>query len=114
MVDDLTGTSVAYHPERYIDSDDSYRARIHALFAMIDRDADLTLTAEEFAKFLTKQGVDVPANLEEEFVKYDTNGNGTIDNDELAGAVRGLGLDDIVPDVEEAALYMVGTRSMVS
>jgi hypothetical protein len=107
VVDERTGNSVAYHPDRYIDSDDSFRAQIKALFAMIDRDHDLTLDAEEFAKFLTKKGVDVPANLEEQFVKYDTNGNGTIDDDELAGVVKGLGLLDIVPSPEEAALYMV-------
>ena len=107
QVKDFDGNSVAYHPDRYIDSDEQYRARIYALFAMIDRDTDLTLTADEFAKFLRNKEVDVPANLEEEFVKYDTNGNGTIDNDELAGVVRGLGLDEIVPDADEAALYMV-------
>jgi Ca2+-binding EF-hand superfamily protein len=105
--DNATGNSVAYHPDRYIDSDEIYRARIYALFAMIDRDSDLTLDSTEFAKFLTKKGVAVPADLDAQFVKYDTNGNGTIDNDELAGVVKGLGLDEIVPDTEEAALYMV-------
>ena len=114
VVDEQTGNSVAYHPDRYIDSDDSFRAQIKALFAMIDRDKDLTLDAEEFAKFLTKKGVDVPANLEEQFVKYDTNGNDTIDDDELAGVVKGLGLSDIVPSPEEAALYMVRTLSLIS
>jgi hypothetical protein len=107
VVDDATGKGVAYHPDRYVDADDSFRAQIKALFAMIDRDNDLTLDAEEFGKFLTKKGVDVPANLEEQFVKFDTNGNGTIDDDELAGVVKGLGLSEIVPSPEEAALYMV-------
>lgn len=109
QVFDETGSSVAYHPDRYIDDDEQHRARIFALFAMIDRDADLTLTAEEFSKYLVKNGVSVPADLEGQFKKYDTNGNGTIDNDELAGVVRGLGLDEIVPGPEEAALYMVRT-----
>lgn len=107
QVVDETGKGVAYHPDRYVDADDSFRAQIKALFAMIDRDNDLTLDAEEFSKFLSKKGVDIPANLEEQFVKYDTNGNGTIDDDELAGVVKGLGLSQIVPSPEEAALYMV-------
>jgi predicted PurR-regulated permease PerM/Ca2+-binding EF-hand superfamily protein len=101
---------VAYNPERYIDSDDEYRARIHALFAMIDRDHDLTLDAAEFAKFLTHKGVEPPRDLERQFEKFDTNGNGTIDKDELAGVVKGMRLDEIVPSAEEAALYMITAR----
>lgn len=111
-VQDETGSTVAYHPDRYIDPDDRYRACIHALFAMIDRDSDLTLGAAEFSKFLIKKGQSVPADLEAQFAKYDTNGNGTIDNDEFAGVVKGLGLDDLVPDAEEAALYMLKAKQM--
>ena len=101
--------TVAYNPERYIDDDDEFRARVFALFAMIDKDHDLCLTADEFSKFLRNMDPpkETPALLEESFAKYDTNGNGTIDRDELAGVVRGLGLLDIVPDQETAAVYMM-------
>jgi len=101
--------TVAYNPDRYVDDDDEFRARVFALFAMIDKDHDLCLTAEEFKKFLRNQDppMDEPGLLEESFQKYDTNGNGTIDRDELAGVVRGLGLLDLVPDQETAAVYMM-------
>ena len=100
---------VAYNEDRYIDDDDDFRARVFALFAMIDKDHDLCLTPDEFSKFLRNQTppVDVPSLLSESFAKYDTNGNGTIDRDELAGVVRGLGLLDLVPDQEVAAVYIM-------
>merc|ERR1719223_1020173 len=44
--------TVAYNPERYIDDDDEFRARVFALFAMIDKDHDLCITPTEFTKFL--------------------------------------------------------------
>ena len=101
--------TVAYNPERYIDDDDEFRARVFALFAMIDKDHDLCLTPAEFKKFLRNQDppIEEPQLLEESFAKYDTNGNGTIDRDELAGVVRGLGLLDLVPDQETAAVFMM-------
>ena len=49
--------TVAYNPDRYVDDDDEFRARVFALFAMIDKDHDLCLTAEEFKKFLRKVAV---------------------------------------------------------
>lgn len=38
---------------------------------------------------------------QEKFNLYDTNGNGTIDRDELAGLIRALDLEKYVPTVEE-------------
>jgi hypothetical protein len=37
----------AYHPDRYVDADDTFRARVFALFSMIDRDKDLNLSVHE-------------------------------------------------------------------
>jgi len=106
--------TVAYNPDRYIDDDDDFRARVFALFAMIDKDHDLCITTTEFSKYLKnlQPPVDEPALLAESFLKYDTNGNGTIDRDELAGVVRGLGLLDIVPDQEAAAVYMMKLKKL--
>ena len=104
--------TVAYNPDRYIDDDDEFRARVFALFAMIDKDHDLCLTPDEFKKYLRnlEPPIAEPALLEESFQKYDTNGNGTIDRDELAGVVRGLGMLDLVPDQETAAVYMMKVK----
>jgi len=101
---------VSGNPDRYIDDDDDFRARVFALFAMIDRDHDLAVTAVEFAKYLTGKGVEPPADLERQFEKFDTNGNGTLDKDELAGAIKGLRLESVVPSQEDAALFVVAAR----
>jgi len=108
-VEEIPG--VAFAPDRYVDDDDEYRARIYALFAMIDTKHHVTLTADEFAKYLKLKDREVPENLESQFEKFDTNGNGTLDKDELAGAVKGLRLEDLVPSAEEAAIFMVTART---
>ena len=106
--------TLAYNPDRYIDEDEQFRACCFALFAMVDRDMDLCLTAPEFAKFLRNRSPSIEVDfgqLQEAFIKYDTNGNGTIDRDELAGVIRGLKLEELVPDQEEAAVYMVKVKN---
>ena len=100
----------AFHPDRYVDEDEEFRARTYALFAMIDRNKDLNLDAAEFAKFLDKQGVDVPSNLEDKMKEFDTNGNGTVDKDELAGVIKGLNLQDIVPSIDDTVVFFLKER----
>lgn len=50
---------------------------------------------------LDDDSISAPENLDFQFKKYDSNSNGTIDKDELAGLIRGLGLEDMVPSIEE-------------
>eukprot|EP01052_Picozoa_sp_SAG31_P046724 SAG31_NODE_9049_length_1343_cov_1.037781_2_plen_175_part_00 len=126
-----TDAIVANNPNRYIDDDETFRARVHSLFNRIDRDKDYNLTSTELTRSVTHihrpalartarrdskrenllliryindlddPSIKVPSNLDFQFQKYDTNGNGTIDKDELAGLIRGLGLEDMVPNTEE-------------
>ena len=64
-----------------------------------------SLVLHSFIASLNDDAVKMPTNLEFQFKKYDTNGNGTIDKDELAGLIRGLGLEDMVPSIEDTAIY---------
>ena len=50
---------------------------------------------------LTDDSIKMPTNMDFQFKKYDTNSNGSVDKDELAGLIRGLGLEDMVPGIEE-------------
>ena len=42
------GKIEAYNPDRYIDDDEIFRARVHSLFNRFDKDKDHFITPEEF------------------------------------------------------------------
>jgi hypothetical protein len=50
----------------------------------------------------------------EKFRQYDTNGNGTIDRDELAGLLRALNLEKYVPSAEEIEAKQGGPPKLPS
>jgi Ca2+-binding EF-hand superfamily protein len=100
---------MAAHPERYIEEDPVYRARVHATFNEIDSDHDLAVTWDEFWTWLgakykvvgdhagsQKSDSQNMADARLAFHQMDTNNNGTIDQDELAGILQLLGLQDFV------------------
>lgn len=111
-----SGETTAFHPDRYIDEDDDIRARVFSLFKRIDRNGDQVLDIEEFSDYLEDQGKVINLDfsrriLEERFEEYDTNGNGTCDPDELVGVIRAMGMFDIIPSVEETAVFEMQWRS---
>lgn len=103
---------VAYHPDRYVDPNDEMRARCWALFEEIDGNHDNHISYMEFIKWWKSKDKeehhgqatlsdDVLRQSQEKFTTFDSNGNGTIDRDELAGLIRALDLEKYVPTAEE-------------
>lgn len=57
---------------------------------------------------------EVLMSTREKFRQYDTNGNGTIDRDELAGLLRALNLEKYVPSAEEIEAKQGGPPKLPS
>eukprot|EP01043_Picozoa_sp_COSAG02_P003812 COSAG02_NODE_96_length_37408_cov_9.762604_8_plen_3626_part_00 len=103
---------VAYHPDRYIDPEDEMRARCWALFEEIDSNHDHSISYMEFIKWWKTKDKeehhgqatlsdDVLRQSQEKFTAFDSNNNGAIDRDELAGLIRALDLEKYVPSAAE-------------
>ena len=86
---------VAYHPDRYVDPDDEFRARVWTVFDEIDGNHDHSITYIEFISWWKKKDKELhhgKSNISDEqlrdsqkrFTEFDSNDNGTIDRDELA------------------------------
>lgn len=103
---------VAYHPDRYVDPEDEMRARCWMLFEEIDGNHDNHISYMEFIKWWKSKDKEenhgkstlsdeVLRQSQEKFTAFDSNGNGTIDRDELAGLIRALDLEKYVPTTAE-------------
>ena len=104
---------VAYHPDRFIDEDPEFRAKVHQTFDEIDRNGDHHITYMELLKWWKGKNKETGGDkLTEEMIhsasskfhEFDTNENGTIDKDELCGLIRSLNLESLLSGVEEAEI----------
>lgn len=102
---------VAYHPDRYVDPDDEFRARVWATFDKIDANNDQEISYIEFINWWKKQDKaahgghtsitdDVLMNTRAKFREFDTNQSCAIDRDELAGLLRAMSLEKYVESAE--------------
>jgi hypothetical protein len=118
---------VAYHPDRYVDPEDEMRARCWALFEEIDGNHDNHISYIEFINWWKRMDKeehhgqstlsdDVLRESQEKFQSFDSNDNGTIDRDELAGLIRALDLEKFVPSAsdledDDPPLYIVNIHT---
>ena len=105
---------VGYHPDRYVDHDDEFRARVWTVFDEIDGNHDHHITYIEFISWWKKKDKELHhgksqitdeqlVESQKKFQEFDSNDNGTIDRDELAGLLRALDLLDLVPTMDDLA-----------
>jgi Ca2+-binding EF-hand superfamily protein len=105
-------SGVCYHPDRYVDPDDEMRARCWGVFEEIDSNHDNFISFIEFVGWWKRKDKEehhgqstisdeTLQKAQKQFTGYDSNSNGGIDRDELAGLLRGLDLLKYVPTADE-------------
>eukprot|EP01049_Picozoa_sp_SAG25_P000384 SAG25_NODE_13_length_24452_cov_18.893976_16_plen_477_part_00 len=107
---------VAYHPDRYVDEDDEFRARVWFTFDLIDTNNDHRISYIEFINWWKRQDKaahggtmmlsdDVLCTSRQKFAEFAVANGTSIDRDELAGLLKALQLQKYIASAAAIELH---------